>query len=345
MKFFQSIVIFTFAQTVLAQDPIFTQYFLVPETINPGFTGVLDTWHAGIIHRTQWPNQDYRIDTQYAFVNTAANDYVGVGLNVRNHRERFTDYNFLQINGVFAYKVELNDDWSFRPGLEAGFGQKTYGFGGLLLEDQINVNTGAISNTSVDPGVIDFSNKIEFFDFSVGFIIDKEDAWFGAALKHLNRPDISFTENGNVPLEMFLSAHGGYTFNIYNTNLMWLPEETKLLLTANYMMQSEYNRLDLGSALVFEQFTFGVTAATNPLRNSGNSHFLTSINPFGSIQFDHFIFGYSYDLNTSRFGNNRGVFELSLTWQLDFFHKCFGCPNYQVEYRSKGRSGYRRKFW
>ena len=41
-----------------AQDPIFTQYSLVPETINPGFTGFQYDWRAGLIHRRQWPDGD-----------------------------------------------------------------------------------------------------------------------------------------------------------------------------------------------------------------------------------------------------------------------------------------------
>src|SRR5690606_13877563 len=146
-------------------------------------------------------------------------------------------------------------EWSFRPGLEAGFGQKSYGFDNLMLEDQINLNDETISDDSVDPGVLGYSNRINFFDVSAGFVIDKEDVWIGAALKHLNRPDISFTESGNIPLEMLLSIHAGYAFNIHSTRLMFLPEETKVLFTTNYMMQGQYNRLDFGTALVFEMFT------------------------------------------------------------------------------------------
>ena len=331
-----------FATAGHAQDPIFTQYFLVPETLNPGFTGFLDTWHAGILHRTQWPDGNRRLDTEYAFVNTAVGDLAGLGLTVLNHREEFTHYNYFQVNAAYSYKVVLDREWNFRPGIEAGFGQKSFGFRNLLLEDQINLNTEVVSGGSVDPGVLGFKSKIDFFDVSAGFVIDKENAWFGATVKHLNRPDISFTEAGNVPLEMLLSVHGGYEFDVFSPRLMFLPEDTKLLLTTNYMMQGEYNRLDVGSALIFPMFTFGVTAATNPGRKSDDSHLLTSLNPFGSIQLDHFVIGYSYDFNTSKLGNNRGVYEFSLTWQLDLEYKCWGCPNHLYK-RRRGGGGYNRK--
>src|SRR5690606_9447746 len=136
------------ATTSHAQDPIFTQYFLVPETLNPGFTGFLDTWHAGILHRTQWPDGNRRMDTEYAFVNRAVGDLAGLGLTVLNHREEFTNYNYVQINAAYSYKVVLDHDWNFRPGIEAGFGQKSFGFRNLLLEDQINLNTEVVSDGS-----------------------------------------------------------------------------------------------------------------------------------------------------------------------------------------------------
>jgi hypothetical protein len=40
---------------------------LVPETLNPGFTGFMETTYAGILHREQWPDLDLKVDTDYAF--------------------------------------------------------------------------------------------------------------------------------------------------------------------------------------------------------------------------------------------------------------------------------------
>ena len=331
LKLLICILYYFFSLEVKAQDPIFTQFFLVPETLNPGFTGYLDTWHAGGLHRSQWPDGNRKIVTNYAFVNNAVSDKVGLGITVLNQHEVFTNYNYFQFNGAFAYKVELDEDWSLRPGLEAGYGRKSFNFANLLLEDQINTNNGSISPISVDPNVLNRNDNISFFDLSVGFVIDKEGAWFGGALKHLNRPNISFTANGNVPLDLFLTFHGGYAFDIYDMRYIF-PVGTKLLLTANYMRQSQYNRLDVGAFLQFQTLTFGATTVTNLERKSDNSHFLTSINPSASIQFSrYFVFGYSYDVSTSKLGNTQGVHELTLTWQLEFIHKCIGCPNYNTD--------------
>jgi type IX secretion system PorP/SprF family membrane protein len=145
-----------------AQDPVFTQFLLVPETLNPAFTGAASSWNAGLLHRSQWPDGNRRIDTQYGFANNLVDDNIGIGLTVLNHREVFTDYNFFQINGAFSYRVDINRDWRLRLGIEGGYGRKDFNFGNLLLEDQININTGAISGSSIDPGYQKNKNNINF---------------------------------------------------------------------------------------------------------------------------------------------------------------------------------------
>ena len=123
------IILFVFSISAKAQDPVFTQYFLVPESLNPGFTGFMETTNIGLLHRTQWPDLNFKVDTEYAFYNTWLDEMnSGVGISVLNHRENYTNYNFTQVNLNYAYRVQLNDDWYFRPSISAGFGIKSFGF-------------------------------------------------------------------------------------------------------------------------------------------------------------------------------------------------------------------------
>lgn len=337
-KLFLYIIFLLAALQVKAQDPIFTQFYLVPEHLNPAFTGVANTWNAGLIHRRQWPNGNRKIDTEYGFVNNLITDEIGVGLTVLNNKEVFTDYNYFQLNGVFAYRIDLDDDWRMRFGLEAGYGRKDYNFKNLLLEDQINSNDGSISANSTDPGILHNNTKLDFMDVSVGFVVDQENAWFGATLKHINRPDISFTEKGVAPLDMFLTVHGGYYFPFDDSPLRILPDGSTLMITGNYMRQSQYDRLDIGAVVDLTRFSFGVTATTNPEGRSSNSHLVTSVNPIVSLKTGEFTFGYSYDISTSRMGQTRGVHELTLTWLSN--HACSHCDNYKIRLKRNGVAGY-----
>lgn len=316
---------------VKAQDPIFTQYFLIPESLNPAFTGTLITGYTGLIHRSQWPNENRRIDTEYAFINGPIGPErdMGLGFTALNQREVFTNYSYTQLNGAYSYNVNINENWRFRLGIEAGYGFKNYNFSNLLLEDQINANDGSIAGGSVDTAVTSASDNIGFFDISSGILLYSDQSWFGVSLKHLNKPNIAFTDYEEVPLEMFLSIHGGYSWSLDDSPLSIFPDQSNILLTANYIRQAEYNRLDFGSALDFKPFIVGVFAATNPERKSNNSHFLTSMNLFGSVQISRFVLGYSYDINTSRLANTQGVHEISLTWQIG--RGCESCNNYLVK--------------
>ncbi|WP_323787911.1 PorP/SprF family type IX secretion system membrane protein [Psychroserpens sp.] len=310
------IILFVIVYKAKAQDPIFSQSNYVQETLNPGFSGFEDNEriYAGVLSRLQWPSLDLNLTTQYAFVNKSF-DYgpslgFGVGVNAVWQYESFSNYNYLQINANYAHRVNLDGGWFFRPGIEVGVGNKSNRFRNLTLADQININTGVINPVSVDPLSNNTASRY-FLDFSTGFVIEKEEIngrtfWFGASVKHLNKPNISFVEGEKAPLNIFYSLHGNYRFPFLN--------EYSIMMTANYMQQGQYNRLDIGSLFQVNQFLIGLTAATNPARNDDNSHLLTSINAFMGLEYTEFRFGVSYDMNLSKIGNTRGVYEFSLTY-------------------------------
>lgn len=311
-----------------AQDPIFTQYFLIPETLNPGFTGFMETTYAGVIHRTQWPSLALRIDTQYGFFNTWSEKMnSGLGMSILNQHENSTNYNFSQINFNYAYKVQLSNDWYFRPGIEVGYGLKSYAFQNLLLGDQINIGAGVLNPNSVDPLLL--NDKVHFLDFTAGLLFHNANSWFAISTKHLNNPNISFSANGNVPLATFYSINAGHEFLLADyIDVQLFPYETKMLVSANYMQQGQYNRLDLVTSLMFRNLFIGASAVTNPAKNNSNSHLLTSVNLFTGIQLEGLRAGVSYDLNASKIGKTGGIYEISLSYQFDLDIKCFGCPNY-----------------
>jgi type IX secretion system PorP/SprF family membrane protein len=304
-----------------AQDPVFSQYFLVPETLNPGFSGFEDSSYLGLIHRTQWPSLDLRVDTQYAFFNTWIENVGGIGVSILNQHENNTNYNHTQGNVNFAYHVRLANDWYFRPAVEVGFGTKSFNFSNLVLADQININSGSINSSSIDPFAINANRNVSFMDFTAGFVFDKKntrndtDLWLGAVIKHLNKPNISFVENGNVPLDIFYSLHANYKFPYFDYNDM--------LLSVNYMQQGEYNRMDVGAMIRLEKLMLGATAVTNPAKNGVDSHLLTSVNAFVGLELDQLRFGFSYDFNTSSIGRTNGVYELSIT----YLTSCLICRN------------------
>lgn len=320
-KLLTLIIIACFYSKANAQDPVFSQYFLVPETLNPGFSGFENASYLGLMHRTQWPSLDLRVDTEYAFFNSWIENVGGIGFSILNQHENKTNYNHLQGNINFAYHIELANDWFFRPAIEVGFGTKSFNFRNLLLADQININSGTVNPNSSDPFALNANDNIAFMDFGTGFVFDKKntrndtDLWLGASIKHLNRPNISFLDNGNVPLDIFYSLHGYYKFPYFDYNDM--------IISANYMQQGGFNRFDIGTTIKLDKLMLGAMAVTNPAKNHANNELLTSINAFVGLEFEQLRFGFSYDLNTSSIGRTNGVYELSIT----YLASCLVCRN------------------
>lgn len=304
------------------QDPIHTQFFMIPESLSSSFTGAKQTTRAGIIHRTQWPGLNFSINTQFAFVDNWFEEVKsGIGLSILNHKETATRYNFTQVNLNYAYQFAISDNWNVRPSLSIGYGSKDFGFQNMVLEDQINIFSGIINPNSIDP--INLNESIRFFDFSASVLFNTENSWVGFTIKHLNNPNISMDYEGQERLDMFMSLHG-------SVNLPFKPYSTdnKLFALFNVMQQGSYNRVDLGLKYDLDRFSFALLAATNPNKVSPNSHLLTSMNAFVGMNWEGFRFGYSYDFNMTGIGRTGGVYELSITYDFLNNSNCFGCPDY-----------------
>lgn len=320
-KVLVSILFLTIAKG-FSQDPIHTQFFMVPETLSSSFTGAKQSTRAGIIHRTQWPGLNFSINTQFAFVDNWFEEVnSGVGISVLNHKETTTRYNFTQVNLNYAYQFPISDEWNVRPSISVGYGAKDFGFQNLVLEDQINIFSGIINVNSIDP--INLNETVRFIDFSASVLFNSENSWVGFTVKHLNKPNISMEMEGQDNLEMFMSLHGSLyiPFGGYSN-------DNKFFILANGMMQGAYNRFDLGAKYEMDRFAFGLLAATNPIKTDPNSHFLTSINAFVGMDWEGFRFGYSYDFNVTEIGRTGGVYELSISYDFLNNDNCFGCPDY-----------------
>ena len=329
MKRILLLLIFLKLSLGYSQDPIFTQFYNIPEVLNTGFTGAYQNTKAGVIHRVQWPALNFSINTQFAYLDTSLdrNGKNGIGFSILNHKETNTRYNLTQLNLNYSYRVDFNQDFQFRPSISIGYGAKDYGFQNVLLEDQINPFSGTISPISIDPTLL--QDNIMYFDISTSLLFiyrtynSDVDSWFGITAKHLNKPNISLLYQGNSALDMFFSIHGSLELPIFTYD-----RDRSMSFVFNGMKQSEYNRLDFGTHYTQDWFTFGLLAATNPMRKNPNSHFLTSINAIAGITWENFRFGYSYSFNTSKIGRDGGVYELSISWQGGEGLNCFGCPRY-----------------
>jgi len=299
---------------IFSQDPVFTQFYNVPEYINPSFTGASGGTNISVLNRTQWFGLNYGLNSQFFSIDGFSEKMnSGLGLSIMNHQESTTRYNFTQMNFNYSYQVKLNRDWGFYPSISAGFGVKDYAFDNLLLEDQILIYQGIINVNSNDPFLT--NDSVSFFDMSAGFLVFNDRLWFGANLKHLTNPNISFdNEGGKVKLKSFLSVHGGYKIPL---KTRYKREKFNLYFNMNYMRQANFDRLDIGSLVKYNGISLGVFGAFAPTSLDSKSHKLTSLNFVTNMDYKRFTFGYSYDYNLSSLIDTKGIFEISVSYQFD----------------------------
>ena len=74
-----------------SQDPVFTQFYNIPDYLNPSFTGFSKGTKVGIINRTQWFGLNYGLNSQFFFIDNYFGDDaetgIGLGLNILNLHE------------------------------------------------------------------------------------------------------------------------------------------------------------------------------------------------------------------------------------------------------------------
>ena len=302
---------------VSAQDVIFSQNFLVPETLNTSFTGAIRSTKLGAVYKSQWRNAALKTNSNYVFIDTWFEGFkTGVGISFLNQTESASSYTFNQVNLNYAMVFQINDAWYFRPSISVGFGMKNYGFQNLLLEDQINLNTSVINTSTIDPLLL--NEQRNFFDFSSSILFNNEDSWFGLTVKHLNKPNISLTENGNVPLDLFWSVHTKYYLSFLENFRTYFANKSKIFVLSNFMMQGNFNRLDIGMQYVFDdQVSLGITGSSSPLNKAENSSLINSVTTFLGVRWQGFRYGYSYDFNTTNLVNTGGIHEFSISYDFN----------------------------
>lgn len=314
MKRFLIFIIFFYSTLNNAQDVIFSQSFLVPETINTSFTGATKGTKVGAISRSQWRSSALKVSSNFAFMDTWFEGFnFGIGINILNQKESGSSYSFNQVNFNYAMAFQLSDTWFFRPSISAGIGSKSYGFQNLLLEDQINLGNNFLNTASIDPSIL--KSQRSFADISSSILFNNEYSWVGITFRHLNKPNISLTQTGNLPLDVFFTVHGKYYLPVLDNVNTWLANNSKIYLLTNYMKQGPFNRLDAGIQYIFDDsISLGLTVGSNVVKNNNQSKSINSFSTFTGVQWKGYRFGYSFDFNTSELMNTGGIHEFSISY-------------------------------
>ena len=116
-----------------------------------------------------------------------------LGIDLNSYKIEQTGLVLNLSNLVYVYQVELSNGLCFLPAISFGLGSKNILLENIVFEDQLNQGSGFINSESIDPLSTEIGT-VNYTDFGASFIIQNDEFMMGFAIKHLNRPNVSFNK-------------------------------------------------------------------------------------------------------------------------------------------------------
>lgn len=301
---------------LIAQDPVFSQFYLAPLQLNPGLAGLNENPRFSANYRNQYPgfNQAYRTyaisyDQFFSSLNS------GVGLWLLSDDAGDGILKTIKGAGIFSYQLQFNNDLFVKMGAEVGIVQTTLNWDRLLFGDQIDDYLGAVSPGGVPYPTEEIApekNTVLYPDLGLGMVMYGENLYGGVSVRHLNRPKPEFL-NANPSLTesipMRWTVHGGASWRILKG---MFHSKTKLLASPSIIFVRQGP---------FEQINGGVTLDAGPVSVGGyfrlaSGHSEALIATIG-LRTKQLRLGYSFDYTVSGFPLSGGTHEVGILYSLE----------------------------
>lgn len=295
-----------------AQDLQFSQFYASPLYLNPAFAGSTQGGRVGLNYRNQWPQLGAHF-ISYA----AAFDYhfhearSSIGVIVKRDELHAGDnipVTSHDASLIYAYKIPLTDKSFIQPALQVTYAQRSAGhLSTLRFVDQFNDN-GFTGNPTEEEFPTDVNS---FVDVSTGFVLMSPTYWLGVSAHHLNEPNQSFLD-GDSPLPMKLSIHGGYRFSFEDH---YSSRDRSIIPAFVYKQQAGSRQLNLGMYANIEPVVFGLWYRGFPVDELNGITQQDSFILMAGLKWDGFSFGYSYDMAINSLNQyNAASHEISLMY-------------------------------
>jgi type IX secretion system PorP/SprF family membrane protein len=313
-----------------AQDVHFSQFTQTPLLINPGATGVFGGGFRGIVnYRTQWGAFGNGFKTYAASFDApitkknSKGSYLGLGGNFYKDVAGKSNFGNLQISISSAAVLAVARNQTVSLGLQAAYGQYSANlstlswgnqFTGEGFDSQISSNENFALRSSK---YLDLSSGVyyEFKNSNSSFLGSELSSFnIGIAGYHLNQPKQSFLSDSEDVLPMKIVTQLAGTFDVAQSKLAIVP-------SLFYAKQRSFNELTTG-VLVKIKMGKDATKYSGMFKQGaiyfgGHYRFKDAIIPQVYLEFTDYMFGVSYDYNTSGLSSvtgGNGGFEISIKY-------------------------------
>lgn len=326
------VVLFVLSSLAMnAQDIHFTQFYMSPLNLNPAMTGVMNCKTRMVAnYRNQWAavlaaNAYNTYSVSYdQKIPVGREDYFGIGGSLWGDVAGESRFGTTQGRVSLSYSKKMA---GYRKkasylviGADAALTSRSISNADLRWPSQITREGFDQTLPNNEPNFID--TDFLYADIAAGLlwfsVIDNNTNWYvGAALHHLNRPNVSFLGD-EVNLYSRYTLHAGLQFEI--------ARKISMLPFGVYMAQGPHRSLNAGTNF---RFAMGPSRTTNQSFEVGAWYRVGNKVEGGlhsdavilstRFNYEQFGIGFSYDINVSglrQASPANGAFEFSLIYNI-----------------------------
>ncbi|HKK87822.1 MAG TPA: PorP/SprF family type IX secretion system membrane protein [Saprospiraceae bacterium] len=298
-----------------AQDVHLSQFYTNHAMVNPALVGD----HPGdntitMNFRNQWPEINDPIQTgAVAFEKRMYNGLqeYQAGLLIVNDRFSPWNRNRFGVALSFGYPLKLGKH-RITPGIQAGLYILNGDYSGRTTPNQWNYSIGEFDQGigSMEP---DFSENIQYPDIALGFthsfpLGNKNRLRWGAAVHHLNQPNISIIDDEEMPMR-----YTGHLDADLNVNEMFVIQPAM-----RFTQTTATENLVFGSRFMFKQPGSFFNAIYTGAFYRSNVDYQDALIPVFGVVLKTIQIGVSYDFNVSELsslGESKSTLEFSVRYQ------------------------------
>lgn len=303
--------------SVFSQDVQFSQYYNLPQLMNPSFVGTSYAWRAIAHSRLQWPGLEAKYTTLFASADYNWRKYNnGIGIFFMHDNQGSANIKTNMIALQYANYVNISEKFTLRGGLQISYNSRTLDNTKLTYPNQF---TGNDFDKNIDAGLDKGMLTKNFIDVSPGIVFYTGRFWTGLAMFHLNKPNQSFIGKSEK-IDIRYDITGGYKFVLKkNATMRYLePEDEEVMAitpTYQYKAQGKADQLDLGMYFTYRYLLTGIWYRGIPFKNYNNRIINNeSIVLLAGLKYDQISFAYSYDIIVSKLrGYALGAHEINIT--------------------------------
>jgi type IX secretion system PorP/SprF family membrane protein len=318
-------ILFVFTGEVKAQDLHFTQFSFAPLQLNPALTGVFNgRARVSNTYRSQWTGLGDGYKTIHLSgdaplgVSAARDNHFGVGFLLIQDKAGEAGYKTTIIEGSLAYTTGLSDQNSsyISMGFQAGLNQQSIDLTKATWDSQWN---GDGFDPQLTSGESIQLEQHTYVDFNAGLLYyyipnDADNFNIGAAVSHLNKPNVSFYTHGESPMLQKITVHTGGEVSLTKEEEIWIVPK------ALFMIQG--NQKEITAGAYFKKKIQIKSRYTNYRKEAffyigGFYRNQDAFAVAARFEFNTLGLGLSYDVNTSSLSKVAGssnAFELNLTF-------------------------------